>query len=519
MHVKGLELSAYDPRGSFAQGVEYATTNRGGCHVQGASMYLESVGPLTINPQNLKLKADIPIVQQNLACAINSMVLCIFTTYGIDPRARCTTWIRTRSPTAWRRPCSRTAARCIRTIMGIKGKPMMWFEKWLTYITGRRSRRGHLQEIGERIFNLERMYNLREGLTGADDTLPPRMLHEPTFKRMTGGHPLAQLLPRYYKLRGWDAHGVPTRRTLEQPAGAGLRDTGDEAMPITVELTYDMSKALGVERFDVEGARTVDDVVRLTRKRFGEQAAQFEQLARVAAVVVNGVLVNHRRGMKTRARRRRHGGVRQGRRRRLSGRAPPPLPTHPPYGRTTATGAVGRTAAQPRQISHGGTDSERGEHPARQTRRHQRQDLRRARLPARGMGPPAPGVAGALVPPAPATGRSGRSPSTPTSSRSRSSPRRSAAPAASSCSRRRPKPPGRASRKTHRCACWSTWTRRSTATTASSSATGSRRGPSAASSSGSRRSPASCSTISPKDGGESQCDFVRRHRRAASRCA
>ncbi|RMD85004.1 MAG: aldehyde:ferredoxin oxidoreductase, partial [Candidatus Dadabacteria bacterium] len=85
MHVKGLELSAYDPRGSFAQGVEYATTNRGGDHVQGASMYLESVGPFTINPRNLKLKADLPILQQNLACAINSMVLCLFTTYGIIP--------------------------------------------------------------------------------------------------------------------------------------------------------------------------------------------------------------------------------------------------------------------------------------------------------------------------------------------------------------------------------------------------------------------------------------------------
>ena len=83
IHVKGLELSAYDPRGSFAQGVEYATTNRGGCHIQGASMYLESTGPLTINPQNLKLKAEIPIMQQNLACAINSMVLCMFTTYGL----------------------------------------------------------------------------------------------------------------------------------------------------------------------------------------------------------------------------------------------------------------------------------------------------------------------------------------------------------------------------------------------------------------------------------------------------
>ena len=86
MHVKGLELSAYDPRGSYAQGVEYATTNRGGCHVQGASMYMESTGPLTINPQSLKLKADIPVLQQNLACAINSMVLCIFTTYGMIPK-------------------------------------------------------------------------------------------------------------------------------------------------------------------------------------------------------------------------------------------------------------------------------------------------------------------------------------------------------------------------------------------------------------------------------------------------
>jgi len=71
-------------------------------------------------------------------------------------------------------------------------------------------------------------------------------------------------------------------------------------MTVTVELTYDMSKALGVDRFEVEGAQTVDDVVRLTRQRFGDQAAQFEQLTRVAAVVVNGVMVNHRSGMKTR---------------------------------------------------------------------------------------------------------------------------------------------------------------------------------------------------------------------------
>ena len=214
-HVKGLELSAYDPRGSYAQGVEYATTNRGGCHVQGASMYMESVGPFTINPQNLKLKADIPVIQQNLACAINSMVLCIFTTYGMVPKQ-----IHEMDPNSFTYKAITTAFEnsgpLFRVLMGIKGKPMMWFEKWLTYITGTTFSGGHLQEIGARIFNLERMYNLREGLTAADDTLPHRILHEPTFKGMTSGHPLDQLLPRYYRNRGWSTDGIPHSRTLEK---------------------------------------------------------------------------------------------------------------------------------------------------------------------------------------------------------------------------------------------------------------------------------------------------------------
>ena len=215
MHVKGLELSAYDPRGSFAQGVEYATTNRGGCHVQGASMYMESVGPFTINPQNLKLKADIPIVQQNLACTINSMVLCIFTSYVMIPK-----FVHEMDPKSWQYRLAVAAFEnsgpMFRVLQGIKGRPLMWWEKWMTFITGTPMSSGHVQEIGGRIFNLERMYNLREGLTASDDTLPPRMLHEPIFKHMKSGHPLDQLLPRYYQLRGWDAGGVPTRKTLDK---------------------------------------------------------------------------------------------------------------------------------------------------------------------------------------------------------------------------------------------------------------------------------------------------------------
>jgi len=70
-------------------------------------------------------------------------------------------------------------------------------------------------------------------------------------------------------------------------------------MSITVEVTYDMSKALGVRRFEVDGAQTVQDVVRLTREKFGERGENFEKLSRVAAVVVNGVLINHKNGMGT----------------------------------------------------------------------------------------------------------------------------------------------------------------------------------------------------------------------------
>ncbi len=93
---------------------------------------------------------------------------------------------------------------------------MLWWEKWLTYITGEPLSGGHLQEIGARIFNLERMYNLREGFTSEDDTLPGRILNEASFPGASGGHPLSELLPRYYQLRGWDSDGIPTTRTLEK---------------------------------------------------------------------------------------------------------------------------------------------------------------------------------------------------------------------------------------------------------------------------------------------------------------
>jgi molybdopterin converting factor small subunit len=68
---------------------------------------------------------------------------------------------------------------------------------------------------------------------------------------------------------------------------------------VTVELTYDMAKAFGEPRIEVERATTVAEAVEAARKRLVEQGVEFEKLARLAAVAVNGVLVNHRRGLRT----------------------------------------------------------------------------------------------------------------------------------------------------------------------------------------------------------------------------
>ena len=70
-------------------------------------------------------------------------------------------------------------------------------------------------------------------------------------------------------------------------------------MGITIQLTYDMSKVLGAARIEIEGAGSVGQAVAQVQQRFGEDSERFAQLTRVAAVAVNGVLVNHRRGMRT----------------------------------------------------------------------------------------------------------------------------------------------------------------------------------------------------------------------------
>jgi aldehyde:ferredoxin oxidoreductase len=236
IHVKGLELPGYDPRGCYGQGLEYATTNRGGCHVQGSTMYLESIGPLSVDPHSTKAKPELVALQQNLSAALASSVYCTFSQYAMIPGAAFSL-----------NPQGKVYKTIVQVLLnsgpllgivlglnkmgklplpkalfenGFMDKlkapaSVLWFERFLSYIIGRSITILEFADIGERVFNLERLYNMREGFSARDDTLPHRLLHESTFKGIDGGVPLHKMLPRYYKVRGWDKGGVPKDSTLD----------------------------------------------------------------------------------------------------------------------------------------------------------------------------------------------------------------------------------------------------------------------------------------------------------------
>ncbi|AWB06488.1 aldehyde ferredoxin oxidoreductase (plasmid) [Azospirillum humicireducens] len=178
MTVKKQEMPAYDPRAVQGIGLNYATNNRGGCHVRGYSISPEVLGvPFKVDKDSIDGKAELVALFQNLTAALDSSGSCLFTTFGI-------------------------------------GAPE--FGELMTALTGFAYSGDSFVEAGERIWNLERLWNLKSGLTAADDTLPPRLLNEPIVTGASKGSVsrLPEMLPLYYGVRGWDAQGVPTKEKL-----------------------------------------------------------------------------------------------------------------------------------------------------------------------------------------------------------------------------------------------------------------------------------------------------------------
>jgi aldehyde:ferredoxin oxidoreductase len=186
VHVKGLETPAWGPRGCAGMGLAYMTADRGGCHQRGFTVTYEIGGVpwegKQLDPLSPYGKAGMVISLQNYLAALDTFVKCDFGGFGIIPET---------------------------------------YLNLFNSCTGRDYSLDDLYRLGERIWNTTRLFNLREGITGSQDTLPPRFVREPLPDGPGKGHrisdqDMAVMLEEYYRERGWDQDGKPLAAKLEQ---------------------------------------------------------------------------------------------------------------------------------------------------------------------------------------------------------------------------------------------------------------------------------------------------------------
>ena len=185
MTAKKQEMPAYDARAVQGIGLQYATDNRGGDHVRGYTIAVEVLGnPVKMDQYATKGKAELVKTFQDLTAALDSSGACLFTTFGIG------------------------ADELAEMLSAATGVPYSTAE---------------FMKIGERIWNMERLWNLKSGLSAKDDTLPERLLKTPIVTGPSKGRvsELGTMLPEYYEIRGWDKNGVPMAAKLKELSLAG----------------------------------------------------------------------------------------------------------------------------------------------------------------------------------------------------------------------------------------------------------------------------------------------------------
>jgi aldehyde:ferredoxin oxidoreductase len=179
MQVKGLEMPAYDPRGAFGMALAYATSNRGACHLRAYTIGAELLGvPKLFDRFSFSDKPDLVIKLQNFGAFYDSIVACKFS--GL-------------------------------------GAPEDYYSRAVSAVTGLDISVTGAEIIGERIHNLERVYNTRIGFSRKEDTLPPRF----STPLKSGGSkgktpPLDLMLDLYYDIRGWNSNGEPKKEALKR---------------------------------------------------------------------------------------------------------------------------------------------------------------------------------------------------------------------------------------------------------------------------------------------------------------
>ena len=180
MTVKGQEFPAYDPRGIQGMGLTYATSNRGACHLRSYTVSSEVLGlPMKTEMNDTDGKPELVKAFQDVTALVDSAGLCIFTTFawGMDNIA------------------PQIDAAC-------EGD---WSVE-------------NCMEAGERIWNMERLFNEAAGFTADDDKLPKRLLEEIIKTGPTEGqvNRLGEMLPKYYEVRGWTPKGEVTQETRQR---------------------------------------------------------------------------------------------------------------------------------------------------------------------------------------------------------------------------------------------------------------------------------------------------------------
>lgn len=204
MHVKGLELPAHDPRASNFRALSYATSQIGACHQSAAAtgmtrMALPDLG-VPMDTPDIRFanmgKGELVAKVQDYICLINSLGVC-----------------RNAFDNGWR--------------VGEKTIQPSDYSEWLNLATGWDMGFEEFMKCGERVFNLERLVNVRRGISRKDDTLPARVLTDERGGTSVAAHnmiPLGLMLSGYYAYRGWSKDGIPTARKLEE---LGLKGMGD----------------------------------------------------------------------------------------------------------------------------------------------------------------------------------------------------------------------------------------------------------------------------------------------------
>jgi aldehyde:ferredoxin oxidoreductase len=211
IHVKGIEVAAYDPRSSWGHGLGYAVHNKGGCHLGSYLIVLEQ--HLGYMPPHVSMgKASWVAFMEDMYSGVNSLQVCLFSVIGIMTEPAIPKYL----PTFLLKIATITMPKVAMALMD-------WsiLSKYFWSITGIKMGKWGFIKAGERINKLERWMNVQMGQSASDDTLPGRFTKEKetAFKGKNTVVPIEKMVKQYYKVRHYDASGGPSDKDLKKLMG------------------------------------------------------------------------------------------------------------------------------------------------------------------------------------------------------------------------------------------------------------------------------------------------------------